>query len=469
MKKLLTLVLCSFMLLGSRAVAQESFTANVSAPGTLAEVLGDKANTIESLTVVGPLSAADINTLWSACWFGKLMDINLSKAPIEGNRLPDFAFWHFREQTEEPRNGSIKCPLRSIVLPDDIEVIGEDAFCCTKLSEIVLPPSVRELSSGSFYGCEDLVRINIPEGVSEIPAMCFRDCSSLSEFSCPSTLTSVGTSAFYYSGIEKIVLPENLRTIGDMAFSCSGLKTAHIPASCTEIGKAAFSLCRNLEEISFDGGLTEIPQDFAAVCMSLRRCAVPRGVTVIGKNAFGNCRALFELELPATLQDIHENAFISAGLSTLVMPSDVRNVGMYSFFNCPLTAIYSLADKPLANTAINSVHLGLAFNCASDIPVYVPVGAAKTYKETWGGWWNHFINFIEVDDVAAAGIDDAMQAGGVSVTARGGAIEVEGSGEFTVYSADGRAVASGIAPARVEAAPGLYIVRAGTSTVKLKI
>lgn len=461
MKKLLTLVLCSFMLLGSRAVAQESFTANVSAPGTLAEVLGDKTNTIESLTVVGPVDAADFATMKAACADGLLSKINLAQAKIADNKIPDKAFF-------EPRYNVSK--LSEIVLPDGLVAIGDVAFLNTALTGIVLPPTIKTLGHHCFTSCQDLKEIDIPEGVEVIPGGCFSLCRRLEKITLPEGLTEIKEDAFTTTTcLKTIILPESLRFLGNSVFIDSGIESLHIPAACTSLGTAVVALCRQLKEVTFGGVPEAIPAEFVEFSYQLSRCDIPAGVTSIGPRAFQDCRALTSIDLPAGLETIGEWAFNLAGLKTLVMPASIKNVGGYAFRECPLEAVYSLAVDPIVNHLINGPLSGI-FTCSPDLPVYVPRGAAENYiNKATGGWWNHFTNFIEVDDVAAAGIDDAMQPGGVSVTARGGAIEVEGSGEFTVYSADGRAVASGMAPARVEAAPGLYIVRAGTSTVKLKI
>lgn len=65
-----------------------------------------------------------------------------------------------------------------------------------KLKTIVLPNSLEEIGDSAFSGCVSLENINIPEGVKVIPARCFRNCRSLKEIHLPNTLEKIETHAF---------------------------------------------------------------------------------------------------------------------------------------------------------------------------------------------------------------------------------------------------------------------------------
>lgn len=66
--------------------------------GTLASVLGDEINDIDSLVVRGPIDDVDFHTMWSSSFYGGLTVINLEYATIKDNRLPKNAFWYHSEQ-----------------------------------------------------------------------------------------------------------------------------------------------------------------------------------------------------------------------------------------------------------------------------------------------------------------------------------------------------------------------------------
>lgn len=81
-------------------------------------------------------------------------------------------------------------------LIDDIEVIGEKVFTDTDVEEVVLPNSIKKLSSSAFYGNTKLKKIVLNEGLVTIGDYAFRDCSSLEEITLPKSVLYIGANAF---------------------------------------------------------------------------------------------------------------------------------------------------------------------------------------------------------------------------------------------------------------------------------
>lgn len=148
----------------------------LSAPGTLASMLGDDINEIDSLVVRGPINAEDLHTIWSSSFYGRLTVANLEYTQIAGNRIPKNAFWYQSEQYT-PGSEYIDCiPLRRIILPEGLEEIGEGAFCyAIDLEDVNFPSSLKAIRRRCFSDCISL-NVNplvIPEGVEEIGYMAF--------------------------------------------------------------------------------------------------------------------------------------------------------------------------------------------------------------------------------------------------------------------------------------------------------
>lgn len=93
--------------------------------------------------------------------------------------------------------------VKSVTLPSNIEVLGEDFFAYSEcLEEVVLPDSLEEISDKAFYGTKQLKKIVIPEGVKKI-----------------------GAAAFFDSGIEELTLPDGIEQVDSVIFdSASSLK-----------------------------------------------------------------------------------------------------------------------------------------------------------------------------------------------------------------------------------------------------
>ena len=247
-------LLSAFMSIGT-ATAQNHFVAKTTKAGTLAEVIGDRINDIDSLVVEGPVNANDFITMCNSCNDGKLAVINLAKADVEHNKIPDFAFY---------RNNKINKRIRRVILPDGIEEIGASVFYMSSLETINLPNSLRKLGKGCFNGCGDLYFdiLTIPEGITEVPDECFMFCTKLKgkTVQLPSTIKRIGANAFFSSMLAHVNFPEGLEEIGTGAFySCNFEFTELIlPEGLTKLGNSVFSFSETIGMLALPSTLVEI-------------------------------------------------------------------------------------------------------------------------------------------------------------------------------------------------------------------
>ena len=118
--------------------------------------------------------------------------------------------------------------------------------------------------------------------------------------------------------ITEIIIPVGYEFIGVEAFSaCEKLSSLNIgqhggsSAVETEIGFGAFKGCNSLTSVTL-GDCVKVIGGYAfyeTLITSLSSC---RGLTKIDGHAFGNCTALKDFYIPASLVDIHEDAFKGA-------------------------------------------------------------------------------------------------------------------------------------------------------------
>lgn len=106
-----------------------------------------------------------------------------------------------------------------LVVPDDVAIVGQNAFnSCTLLTEVQLPSSLTKIEGATFRFCSSLAKINIPESVSYIGQRAFEGCSSL-----PEVLT----------------ITKSVKYIGEYAFNgCTSLKFIYIEPDSVEIASA---------------------------------------------------------------------------------------------------------------------------------------------------------------------------------------------------------------------------------------
>lgn len=171
----------------------------------------------------------------------------------------------------EPFNGNKS--LKSIILPEGLEVIGSNAFARSNLAEIVLPStlikidqfafaetlikeivlpaSVKILGSSAFDDATDLESVDLSmTKIERLEVMTFAYCSSLKDIKLPPALKSAYKVFYECSGLESIVIPDSLTELGDsFCFGCTNLKYVTFGSGLTKIGKHAFWECPNLEWI----------------------------------------------------------------------------------------------------------------------------------------------------------------------------------------------------------------------------
>ena len=100
---------------------------------------------------------------------------------------------------------------------------------CNMLKRVEVGSSVTSIGSSAFYNCYSLSSVVIPDGVTRIGDNTFSYCYSLSSVVIPDGVTSIGSSAFYdcYS-LSSVVIPDGVTSIGSNAFSyCYGIKEYH--------------------------------------------------------------------------------------------------------------------------------------------------------------------------------------------------------------------------------------------------
>ncbi|MBQ8763555.1 MAG: leucine-rich repeat domain-containing protein [Clostridia bacterium] len=191
------------------------------------------------------------------------------------------------EEAFAPRYASSN--ISSINIPDTVNHIGKNAFAYSKLTQINLPEGLTEIAEGTFRGCFELNEVNIPDSVTTIGENAFNSCL-LNKFTLTenSSLKEIGYAAFCGTGLTEIIIPDGVTTIADYAFNnCNNLSKAVLPESLTYLGKFSF-LDTNLEEITIPEGVTEIPDRVFLDCENLKTINLHDGITYINSSAFTN-------------------------------------------------------------------------------------------------------------------------------------------------------------------------------------
>ena len=108
---------------------------------------------------------------------------------------------------------------------------------------------------------EDIKSVIIDDGVTCVGNSAFDFCSKLTTAILPNTITRIGESSFYMTGITYIDIPEGVTTIEISAFNSSKLKSVTIPKSLRYIGHSAFSTTVDFSSVYYNGS----PSDWSKI------------------------------------------------------------------------------------------------------------------------------------------------------------------------------------------------------------
>ena len=137
-------------------------------------------------------------------WFSNTM---ATEFVFPGNKLRVFGGATYNEK------------LKSIVLPNSVEELGEAPFSNSNFESITLSSSLKVIPAEAFKGCRRLTKLVIPASVTEIKDNVFTGCSLLKEvvFLCPApkfTPSDIDENAFDgydYSIDPKFTVPKGTK------------------------------------------------------------------------------------------------------------------------------------------------------------------------------------------------------------------------------------------------------------------
>jgi len=224
--------------------------------------------------------------------------------------------------------------------------------------------------------------------------------ASITSVNITGSVTNIGNSAFdNHTLLTSVIIPDGVTDIGEYAFAQSGLTSVTVPGSVTNIGSAAFIGNERLNSVTIlDGvtGVTSIGNDAFALCSSLSKLTMGNTVETIGSYAFKACNIYF-VNIPDGVISIGDNAFNSFdtdGITQLVIPASVKEIGVQAFAgNNRLKDISVSWDIPI-ELNVDPLYVDpFSGITKGSVVLHVPVGTKEAYKavDVWK-------NFNIVDD-----------------------------------------------------------------------
>ena len=146
--------------------------------------------------------------------------------------------------------------ISSVVIPDGVKLIDEQAFFSSSLSEINIPNSVTTINSSAF-AFAGLTSLTLPNALTRISSQTFRN-TKIRSLIIPPSVTIIEYSAFSEVPLTSLVIPNTVTEIGGNAFEQSKLVSVTIPDSVRVLGYSVFKDNTSLTSISLPDGLAQI-------------------------------------------------------------------------------------------------------------------------------------------------------------------------------------------------------------------
>ncbi|WP_304206444.1 leucine-rich repeat protein [Peptostreptococcus russellii] len=177
--------------------------------------------------------------------------------------------------------------LSHVDLPSSLTTIGDSAFNANQLKDLKIPDSVTKMGSGCF-SLNLIENIKFSRGMDEIPDGILSRNIYLKNIEIPDTVKRIGKSAFVGAPLTELHIPSSVETIEYKAFSGQRCKEIKIPGSVKKIGKLAFEenvKFRHTKKLILEEGIEEIEYGAFKSCL-LEAVKLPNSLIKLDEAAF---------------------------------------------------------------------------------------------------------------------------------------------------------------------------------------
>ena len=248
--------------------------------------------------------------------------------------------------------------LKSVVLPEGLETIGQYAFgvssttSTTALESITIPSTVTTIGMSAFYGADNLKEVTFakrPDGscaLTKIENMAFRECTALEEIVIPDSVTTLGITT-------EVNFQDDPNYSASVFYGCTSLRSVTLPNGVADLQSQTFGGCTALETVIInDGSTLQRIAPYAFVNCGLTVVDLSNADSLVIIDEYSFYMSPVEEIVFGTVNEISigNYAFYGAKLTELVLPSNIIAIGDYAFGNVSTLTSVSLAQNSRLET-----------------------------------------------------------------------------------------------------------------------
>lgn len=275
--------------------------------------------------------------------------------------------------------------LPSLTFSDSLLSVGEYAFAdCKSMETVLLPDTVAEIGAYAFSGCSAITSFRIPSALNNLRTGALQGCTALKEL-IPATNNDVaifrvidgnlysayGSCLSLYVAGDKtettFTLPQGCTTVAPFAFyGNTTLKSLALDAEAITLSKGSLAGMQALESLSiyalpsganaylayYFGASSNTDNIASGNCTpsTLTRVSIASMGDTVPSYAFYGCTSLAEIEglSETSLRAIGAYAFAYTALREVTIPATVQQIGENAFLGCNAIETFTVAS---ANTA----------------------------------------------------------------------------------------------------------------------
>ena len=238
--------------------------------------------------------------------------------------------------------------LKAVEIPDSVEQIERNAFArCTSLERVKLPnnPKYTEVKEYTFDGCP-LTELDIPDPIIAIDRGAFSNCTQLRGLRIGAGLQFATACKF-----NDAAQLEWAEIYGNVAVQLTGKANLRRVVLGPNVANAIFTDCTALDSVTLQEGMTDLHSGAFEGCTALKSIQLPSTLVNIGARAFYGC-PIEDVQLPHGLLFIGNSAFRDTRLRELIVPATVQELRENALSAITLEKVLFLGDAPQAQDCV---------------------------------------------------------------------------------------------------------------------